>query len=339
MRGIDKSEHESKIWLDGVQSLRGLFIILIIISHSADYLPLRSEGIWGAASVTGFFVIAGFFSGLRYKPNRIFIIKQCITSALRELKKFYPLYLICLVGAVFVRPNNLINFIRCFFLTQSYWGKADIANSFNGNTWFLSSIMLSYLLAPILNRIFKGWKIKGSLLLVCIIFAFQFLFSLYWMNNFETGYYWIYIFPGIRLLDFIQGILLSNIYSECIQKEILDLSVLEFGVGAIFLLELVIVKSFPVVFQYSIVWIPSTMIIVFLFALNKGRLSKYIVNTFLYRLGGISFELFMCHRLIMIVVAKFGTGLVHWVFAILISVSIAYFFCGIKEWRQRKYKY
>lgn len=321
-------------YLKGIQALRGIFILVIIISHSSEFANMGSEGVWGASGVTGFFVISGFLSGLSGSCSEKNYKRACINSLVKKISKFYPLYLICLIVSIFIRPDTFANFLKCILLIQSYWGSTEIATAFNGNAWFLSSIMLSWLLSPIINFIFYGKSCKKSLILSGVFFTIQFIISTIFINNFEKGYYWVYIFPVSRVLDYIQGTLLANIFNSNLFKKINDTSIAEYFTGVCWLALLIIQKILPTIYQYNVIWIPITMMMVLLFAINKGQLSSYLVKSPLYKLGGISFELFMCHRMILLVVAKFGTGLLHWLIALLLAVLVSCFF---HEMRRRIY--
>lgn len=184
---------DKKEWFDGLQALRGILFLLVFISHSGDFFP--SNGAWGGAAVEIFFVLSGFLSGYFYDETVRLSLANCFLSLKKKIMAFWPLYMIMLFVSVYYRNDGLATFIKCIFLTQSYFGNTETALSFNWPSWFLSSILLSYFLSPVLNKLCKKIESK-SLLLMLLLFMFQISFAFYWKNMAEPysfGYYYIYI--------------------------------------------------------------------------------------------------------------------------------------------------
>ena len=293
------------IWFPGIQEFRGLLIAVIVLSHAADFAFMRSKGVWGAAGVTGFFMIAGFLSPERIKATDVNV--RCgIDNVLRTVKKIYFPYVVCLVAAVLVRPGSLVDFFKCIFLSQSYWGSISTATSFNGNTWFLSSILLSYFLAPFLSKIIIGKNLRNSVFLFLGLLVFQFLYGMFWSKwEFESGYYWFYIFPVYRIVDFAEGIVIRNIYDQhqklfdSLEKPFFIASMLLFGV------ELMIIEGFTKPFQYDFAWVPVLSIILVCYA-SQRHIKLYPLG----KLGEMSMEVFLSHRLVMLVVLRYGVFII-----------------------------
>lgn len=142
-----------KTWFEGLQVLKAILFIMIFLGHSGKFIA--TYGLLGGAAVAPFFVISGFLSGHGYDESNdkeIWAI-ACFKSLWKKLIKFYPLYFITLLFALYLKDGLLEGFLRHVFLIQSYFGDAEATMAFNSVGWFLSSIMLSYLLAPLINRI------------------------------------------------------------------------------------------------------------------------------------------------------------------------------------------
>ena len=208
----------NKTWFSGLQALRAMLFLTVFISHSGRYFS--TEGTWGAFAVEVFFVLSGFLSAHAENNAQNSLgggLKSGIERVKHRLLKYYPLYFVMLlfmVPTADLSVKSLIVFILNLFLLQSYVGKAGAALSFNWPAWFLSSIMLSYFVSGILNRMRNAVK-KHSIITIICIFAFQTLWAFLWRNNHEaykTGYYMVYICPLIRMLDFFQGMLLFSVY-------------------------------------------------------------------------------------------------------------------------------
>ena len=98
----------------GIDYLRGGFILLIFISHSADFDVIGSQSIWGAAGVTGFFILSGFLycdtnKAKRYNNN---LWKGCLDEVVKFYAKFYPFYFVMLCVYAFIRPGTYVEFIK-----------------------------------------------------------------------------------------------------------------------------------------------------------------------------------------------------------------------------------
>ena len=227
--------------------------------------------------------------------------------------------MVCLLAAIFVRPGSLSDFFKCLFLSQSYWGSISTATSFNGNTWFLSSILLSYFFAPILSKIIMGKKLCNSAFLFLGLLTFQLLYGIFWSRwSFESGYYWFYIFPVYRIVNFTEGILIRNIFDQrhrlfaCLKKSILIISLI------LFCAELLIIEGITKPLQYDVAWVPLLSIILMCYA-SQDHIRLYPLG----KLGGVSMELFLSHRLVMLVVLRFGNGFIHFFAFVIVALCAA----------------
>lgn len=74
----------------GIDYLRGFWILLIFISHSSQFEVIGSQGIWGAAGVTVFFILSGFLSCQKYASiiDDARLWKECIHNVGDFLESF-----------------------------------------------------------------------------------------------------------------------------------------------------------------------------------------------------------------------------------------------------------
>lgn len=331
----------------GIDYLRGLFILLIFISHSSDFQMIGSQSIWGAAGVTGFFMLSGFLYSYAYKkpqdPDEK-LGKEIIRNMRNFFRKFYPFYLVMLCVYIFVQPGSCMDFIKCLFLIQSYWGSTETAMSFNGNAWFLSSLMLCYLMSPVLNRLIRDIHGMGIASLLIGAVVIQLLLPIILgKESFNIGYYWVYICPLVRLIDFLEGMLLLNILqTNSIKKlntNVFDKHMFSWG-GAVlllYLIQLLTANYIPtVLFRYNIAWVLETALLIgFFFLYPNEKIARLPFHNLIVECGQLSFEIFMCHRFILIEVAKIDTGLCAWLLAfgiVIISAFLAHSVsCSIKK--------
>ena len=288
---------------------------------------IGSDSIWGAAGVTGFFILSGFLSKYHYQKKGS-IFNDCINNLLRFFIKFYPMYFIFLIVYAFITKGSISDFFRALFLTQSYWGKTDIAMAFHGNAWFLSSIMLSYFLSPILISLTK--KNNRSIIITTIVlFLIQITLPLIWRNDFQNGYYWVYIFPFTRIIDFYYGILICTFIEE---NEIHLNKNMGIIIFIIYLVELLLINYIPIMlFRYDIAWVPVTILLIVYFYHYDFHNDKNTLEHII-KIGRLSFEIFLCHRLILKHISTINNGFCGWIISLLIIYSIS---CLFHEFNNR----
>ena len=220
--------------------------------------------------------------------------------------------------------------MKALFLTQSYWGEAKTALCFNWPSWFLSSLCLCYLLAPILNllcRRMRRYAIYG-IMLVCggLIFLGTFWYYDAAVNG--AGYYYMYLCPWIRLLDFIAGILMAYVYQVYENRDarcnVRGYSRFE---ALIFLIVILSLKSqafIPEIYRWSVMWLPISLGMVWSFACLRGRFTVYLSGlAWLRWLGSRSFELYIVHRMILVFFARHGHPGWTYLLTVLATIIVA----------------
>lgn len=89
-------------------------------------------------------------------------------------------------------------------------------------------------------------------------------------------------------------------------------------------------------YQCNVIWVPVTLLVIgFFFATPFEELLRLPCNNLLVQCGQMSFEFFLCHRLVLIVVAKIDTGLCAWVLSLGISVVGAYSAYNVSKFVKR----
>lgn len=191
--------NEKKKISHSIQSLNGIRVIMILIvfvSHM-EFLTNYSYGLFyskylhnAVLGVDYFFMLSGF--GMMYSKlvNNVKIepdIKNCIEYAIRKVKKIYPLYIglivICIPSFIincieygrsyfYIIITGVIKFIFCILMIQSLFGNQSLSHAFNGVNWFLSSLFLISIIAPIYIKIINRIKriSRLFLMLVCAVF-------------------------------------------------------------------------------------------------------------------------------------------------------------------------
>lgn len=288
--------------------LRFIFALMIFMHHFSikEGQLMFPQG--GALSVCFFFILSGFV--LAYSYQERLVLRQISTKIFYtgRLSKLYPLHILCFLIAlvlaikvlswkyVLIAPINLA-------LLQSWIPVKDVYFSYNAVSWFSSVMLFFYMVFPWLaKKLFDmKWKTVG-IWSICILSAYFLLIKLIpltWQHAL------FYINPGLRLLDFILGIILYKglnqlmIYNISPNKWIATFfEVITVAIVIVFVLYSNII---PDVYRVAIYyWLPLGFgLLVFSYFNNGGgNLTHFLSSDWLVRLGEISFSFYMIHQLI-----------------------------------------
>lgn len=223
-----------------------------------------------------------------------------------KIRKFYPFYFVFVIVGLFIHRGTWYQLIENIFLVQSYFGTFS-SHSFNPPTWFLSSIMLSYFLAPVINKVCHRTKKYINIILMFLCLMVQMALAIYFTGSAEStdfGNYILYTFPPVRMIEFIEGVLLSLLFKSKEQRffslGIDSITVIEAFFVLIYLFLLAIADAIPTNYKLTVIWVIPSMALVWLFAGSKGRITSWCSNNKLLQyLGKRSYELYIAHRLVL----------------------------------------
>ena len=281
-------------------------------------------------AVSVFFVLSGFLHGVRTEASGVPLMRQCIFSLGRKLARFWLIYIAVLPIAALLKPCGWGDALKCVFLVQSYFGDATVALRLNWPTWFLSSMLLCYLLAPALNRFLRRFGAFAPLA-IAPLWIMELLWAAVWLDFKATaadpGYYWVYICPFARLVDFMIGMALGVGYSLRRQpspRSPLTATVHEGIAIGIAVLSLLECGHCPVSFAACSLWVPSAIALTWVFAECSGTLTRACDAGWLMWVGKRSFELYIVHRMVLLFIARTTAAKpVSWVLALFLTCVLA----------------
>lgn len=296
-----------------LNSLRFFLILMIVISHSTLPIPQGLKDCLGECPVSIFFIISGFVLSLSKGEmlekgelnNKQFFLSRIL--------KLYPLHLgiIAITLPLDWRLGHLVPWYQILaqaLLIQCWYPSHDFGAAPNAPTWFLSDIIFFYLIFKYLYR----WIIKNSWRKISPAIGIYMLFYLILAtsvkNDYSSGY--IYIYPTFRMIDFCIGILLYKFCISSIGKRLFEtishhLTAFQSNLTAILIIFLLYgtyelsLNSQPNIRCAALYWLPSAIIVFYIASADKskGWLIAILHNKQLLWLGGISFEIFLCHSL------------------------------------------
>lgn len=284
-------------------SLRFLFALMVFAAHCYVIDPCFSHFLYkeGFVGVNFFFILSGFI--IAYNYQRRF---QQETVSRREFwvarfARIYPLhiatlFLSLLTGGYLLAMNwdTVLKFLLQLFLLHPFVPQMDYFFSFNSPSWSLGCEQLFYFLFPFLVLRLSSSRRLFWLLLVAGIFLIGGM-TLTPEENIRA--YW-YVNPLTCLPDFLVGMLLFNLYDQKARNWSRQKATwIEIGAVALFIVSYYAASAglLPKVYRYSVYyWLPVSCII-YVFAVNRGAISRFLSNKYLVIGGDISYAMYLLH--------------------------------------------
>ena len=283
-----------------INGWRAVFALMIVLFHvGASSLE---EMTW--AGVTFFLMASGFLLAMKHPFEQL----DCASwrrFAWNHASKLFPLHwftlalwlvIMAVLGVLAVKPLTLAlnaTLLHSWSLIHS------IYFSFNKFSWFLSTLLFCYMCYPLLAK----WYMPLPLRIKCVIIAaLSVIDILILAGTDDYGRTALYVFPPVRLIDFIIGMTLAHACKTCLGSRVLGLS--ENGTDAeliaIALLSIMVMtfRSYQFLLPWSdaiLWWLPIALILVVskLYDKREGFIGKFLASKPLQWLGNISFEIFM----------------------------------------------
>lgn len=296
-----------------INSFRFILILMIVMSHSLLPISQGMKDYLGEFPVAMFFIISGFVLSLSYGER---LVKEEVSNKrffLTRISKLYPLHLFVL--AIIIPLDYRLGLLGPWYQTlahalllQCWMPTHQFVGALNGPTWFISDLIIYYLIFKYLYR----WNMQSKKTFPLIIFVIYMAtyIALTMTVKEDKSADNIYAAPPFRIIDFCIGILLCRFYrSEKGQKayafiatklnswqaHLTDIAIILISVGMYYLS----IYTNPNFRCAALYWLPSVVIIFYIIASDQGKgwLTLLFHQKALLWLGSISFEIFICHSL------------------------------------------
>lgn len=314
--------------IDTLQALRCLAFLGVFLCHTC--LPGMESLGWGGVSI--FLVISGFVMTYSYYGgNRVtsILIGDNIKFAYNKIKKLYPLYALTTVflallyfvgrdtapvGSTLLRLGLNLLFVQEYTLHNT---------SINGPAWFMCAIVLFYFLFPWIlkmmeNNYSKRKAVMGIVIGLIMDLIIGLIGSTFDSMSYGVDLTWrfVYFFPLSRIWDAFIGCNLGYLYLNrkreyskriCTVLEII--SIISFiCVNVIYnimksKLKAGYVNSTDVWWIHSLLFIVSSIMLVYIFAIGEGIISNALVNKITLYLAKISPYAYLLHYAVFHVVS------------------------------------
>ena len=290
-----------------IQGLRFLAALLVFMNHSYYIISKTKVFDYGGRGVELFFILSGFLMAFHYGKKPIDSSwKASIKYAYQKAKKFYALHLATFaVMAAFFLYKYIVagtgykggseacirDVVLNLTLLKSWYLPARF--SFNGVTWFLSSLLFIYLLLPKTVSFFRK-KSRGDIgVAFCVILLLKLVLDTCFGQRWFSPYpgFSAYTNPMYRYLDFLLGYLGFGL----LHNEETKSTALVNGIQGTML-----ILYFGCCYFFNKLWSPvpfilAGLLLIYAFSLSGGFFDTLFGNKIITHLGDISLEFFMVH--------------------------------------------
>ena len=292
-------------------SLRFFAAAIVVISHLGYDYHL------GGMGVTFFFILSGFILSYNYADKLIaWSSGEIVRMWISRLSRIFPVHIFMFLLSIpltyiYSRDYSLTDTLSNILLLQSWYPNGQGAFSFNGVSWTLSCELFFYITLPFILLISskKALKLSTISLIVYMIIIMLFI----WITSISAGMdmpeysfkWWVYVIsPYLRWMDFFLGIVLGFLFLK--RKNRYDINYHITGGFEVCSITIMLISYFaflkfdvPFKWNYSAYFDPIFSIVIYIFAMQRGMLSKILSNKAYTYLGKISFSIYMTHQVLM----------------------------------------
>lgn len=260
--------------LVGLDFYRILAVLFIFLFHSNIHIHCQYGFLtpfinMGAIYMTAFFLLSGFSLYLTWSKRDLHDIEGIKKFYLKRMIGILPLYYAIAVLYIFLLgketpvQNLLIAPTEILGIQSTFNGLFSVTH--NGGTWFVSCILLCYLVYPFIQEITKQIETKSKILLICVLVIIL-LHSPIVVGYFKTS--GIYSNPFFRILEFTIGALLCSMMADIKESKISKILfswwavIVEYGIlisGVTIALKIGIPRNYML---YSWVALPMFMLLI-----------------------------------------------------------------------------
>ncbi|WP_116245105.1 acyltransferase [Nocardiopsis sp. FIRDI 009] len=310
---------------DSLTGLRFIAAALVFLHHVIWFNVFADQAVVdtyhaafinaGRVGVTFFFILSGFVLTVAVRPN-----DTVAAFWRRRAAKIYPNHVVTALLAMVVTTvvgSSALGWelIPNLLLVQTWWPSYDVVFSVNPVSWSLACELIFYLsfpfLYPLLAKVPERalwWWVAGAAVGVVAVAAVAAAFlpaSPPVPDGQPAGMYqfWFtYVFPPARLLDFVLGILMARVVLSGRWPRLRPVGAVALCVAAY-----AVSMSVPYLFALNAVMVlPLALLVASVAASDLAGRRSWLCSTPMLRLGECSYAFYMVHMLVMML----GTHLI-----------------------------
>jgi peptidoglycan/LPS O-acetylase OafA/YrhL len=320
--------------LEPLTSFRFVAALMVFAQHSMLFAGVTEPYELGYAGVSFFFVLSGFILTYVYhdklgRGGRGRIKKFCAA----RIAKLCPLQALTLLAASGL-PAVISQLAGMFTshaalktagvgllqlsMTQSFYPSYNVAITFNIPAWSVSTEFFFYLMFPLLIFLFVKYRKKLTTKVLLAGWLIMWAALMFYLttpyatptSSHDFNVWFLYMFPLRRLFDFAFGMVLGlsflragqsgksahKLFSKAGTKLF---TAAELAVMAMIGTALALSVNLPHTMRFGAFLMPFWGLLIFVFAWQKGLVSRLMSLRPLVFLGSVSFSFYMIHGLVL----------------------------------------
>lgn len=298
--------------LDALTGLRFFAALAVVGYHlvgrfhpTPRFVRLSGPGFVG---VEFFFVLSGLV--LAWSCDRM----PVRTFYRRRFARIWPLHAATLLAVIVLFGGVNLSFVAAnVSLTQVWHADPTIYYGYNSVSWTLGCEAFFYLLFPLLLRPIRRARAPEKLVIVLIATAAALGAVVYGFGSEATAFWFLYIFPGYRLIEFLIGMVIGTALARGRQVKVspafaVALIVVGIGLTALFVPVGPATYNTTRYWLYDISALPGIALLLATTASANLDRDIWLGRPTMRVLGEWSFALYMTHQIVMRIVEASPTA-------------------------------
>ena len=299
---IPKQENNKKKKIHSITGIKMIALFLVFVWH----INIVKEPDLGARACEILFICSGFCMAYNYyDKNFLGTIFEGIDFFIKRIRKFYILYLLTMVIAMFFLVNFKGYILNKALLIMGLFNALLIqtwcTGTFNGASWFLGTLIFCYFCTPfILSIIKKNEKYKKMIILFLSILGIRLILEYIRLNFPGIVSFSLHTFPLIRMLEYFLACIAGVFFSK-VKNNIENIKNIKYIFSICELLVLIMYVLF--VIKYNNIWYRGVfsflgIIMIFLFSFQKGIISEILGCKMIQAFSKYEMEFFLIHQVV-----------------------------------------
>ena len=322
--------------LKPLTSLRFVAALLVFVYHAPLAQPFAHDHALGQAGVGFFFLLSGFILTYTYSgalSTQVSVVRFYVA----RFARVYPAYLVSIALALpvvalygslawdksspAVRADALIAQV---FAVQAWFPREELYLGINAPAWSISVEAFFYALFPLLLRSLSRSLATAGARAVFVMAALTWACAAAVFAIPHHADVWTtYIFPPIRLVDFVVGMLLGMAFLRGYRLPG-SATAWEIAAACAIAAAIVAIPHVPAGLQYSLWPLPFWAALIAIVALRRGAVSRMLSHPAFVRLGEISYAFYLVHLTVLMVAEHVVPRAFVSVFALAGSLGVAW---------------